>query len=281
MSLGLIVSALSVMGQSKMVLDSLLRDNEEVPQVLIVGTFHFGYPNLDAHKTDDANKIDINSPQRQKEVDELVDYIARFKPSKILVEAGKNTGYLVHQYNLYKKGEVKLRKKEIDQIGFRLMDQFKLDTLYGIDASSLARELRKQSNPLNDRIYKEVPDSLFESTFEDQYWKWYEIQDKNSVEMPLLDCFKEMNSEHHINRMHGHYLLSDKTTNYNATDGLAINWYNRNLRIFKNMQMVETDHSDRLLILIGQGHVPILKHLFVSSPEYDFINFSDLENIKP
>ena len=67
-------------------------------EVLLVGSFHFGYPGQDAHKTSEEDKIDILSEEKQKEVQELSDYIARFKPTKIMVETGANTGYLMRRY---------------------------------------------------------------------------------------------------------------------------------------------------------------------------------------
>ena len=85
-------------GQDAAAVDETLRGDNKVPQVLLVGTFHFGYPGLDTHKTAEEHKVDINSPQRQKEVEALVDYIARFKPTKIMVETGANTGFLMERY---------------------------------------------------------------------------------------------------------------------------------------------------------------------------------------
>ncbi len=280
----LAISLLTIMtsfGQSEDALNTLLRNGKEVPKVLLVGTFHFGYPGLDDHKTDDANKLDINSPQRQKEIEELVDYIAKYKPTKVLVETGSNTGYLLRKYEAWKEGTGELRKREVDQVGFRLMDRFDLDTIYGIDANSFAQTIYSsrdsvQVQPIIDSIYRSRPDSLFESAIEDKYWEWYEVQDKRCVDMELLDFFLETNSDYHINRMHGHYLLSDKTDSYDSVDGLTLNWFSRNLRILKNIQMVETKPTDRILVLIGSGHVPILKQQFECTPEYELVKFGDL-----
>ena len=47
-------------------------------------------------------------------------------------------------------------------------------------------------------------------------------------------------------------------------------WYNRNLRIFANIVRV-TEPGDRLLLVIGAGHVPILKQAADSSPEYRLV----------
>lgn len=60
---------------------------EEKPQVLIVGTFHFNYPGLDANKTIEEDKIDVLLEPKKSEVTELVEYIKKFKPNKIAIEA--------------------------------------------------------------------------------------------------------------------------------------------------------------------------------------------------
>lgn len=261
--------------------DVALRAGEAVPKVLLVGTFHFGYPGLDTHKTADSLKVDILSPQKQKEVEELVDYIARFKPTKIMVEAGRNTGYLMHEYRGWKKGEEKLDRQEIDQICYRLLDRFQLDTLYGVDAQSFTREYSRSAadsagiNPLLRKIYADREIEV--SKFDDRYWAWYDQDDVLTYQLPLLDYFKYQNSDAVINRMHGHYILNDSSTDYHVIDGLTLNWYSRNLRIFKNIQNIESTGEDRILILFGAGHLAILKQQFIASPEYELISFGDLD----
>ena len=262
---------------------AFLRGGEKVPKIMIVGTFHFGYPGLDSHKTDEAYKVDVLSEKKQKEVKELVDYIAQYKPTKILVETGKNTGFLMHRYKAWKAGKYELKRKEIDQIALRLLDRFNLDTIYGIDANSMSRELYKSKDslctrPVLDRIYKAQDSALFVNKFEDRYWEWYDEEDVHTYEMKLLEYFKVMNSPAHIKRMHGHYILSDKTDNYNSVDGLLLNWYSRNLRIMKNIQMTQPTSEDRVLVLIGAGHAAILKQQFESTPEYELIEFGELKN---
>ena len=128
---------LNAHAQSSTELDQLLSSGKQMPKILLVGTFHFGYPGLDSHKTAEAYQIDISSPQKQEEVRELVDYLSRYQPTKILVERDADTEGLMSQYREWQAGKADLRKEEIDQVGFRLMDRFELDTLYGVDATSL------------------------------------------------------------------------------------------------------------------------------------------------
>lgn len=63
---------------------------------------------------------------------------------KIAIEGGRNSGYLIRRYELWKKGTIPLEASEIDQIAVRLMGRFELDTLYVVDAYPLLLELRDE-----------------------------------------------------------------------------------------------------------------------------------------
>jgi hypothetical protein len=52
-------------------------------------------------------------------------------------------------------------------------------------------------------------------------------------------------------------------------------WYNRNLRIFANLQRITETPDERLLLLIGGGHLPILRHCIVASPECELVEVAD------
>src|SRR6478672_3548142 len=89
----------------------LLAGNRKPTKVLLLGTFHFGYPNLDSHKTDSANYIDVMSAQRQKELQELADVILRFKPTRFYIESW-NTAFHDSLYKEYLAGNYKGGRNE-------------------------------------------------------------------------------------------------------------------------------------------------------------------------
>jgi len=264
--------------------DIYLRGNDQVPQILLLGTFHFGYPGLDTHITKDENKLDILSTQRQQELTDLLTYIKLFKPTKIMIETESNTGYLMDRMRNWKAGEEKLGRRESDQIAIRLADQIGLDTIYGVDADGLAYELFQsqdsiQAEQLLGKYFAEREDNT--NVFDQRYWNWYEKQDVLAYESNLLDHFKYMNDEKFIKRMHGHYILSDQHSDYNKMDGwLLLNWYSRNLRIVKNIQKIDTNPDDRILVLFGAGHIAILMQQFEASPEYELVQFKNLDKHK-
>lgn len=261
--------------------DDFLLKGEKQAEVLLVGTFHFAYYGLDAHKTSEEDKIDILSAEKQKEVDELVDYIIKFKPTKLIVEGGHNSGYIMHRYRECKNGNREMIANEIDQICFRLMDKLGLDTLYGADAESIYDNMYNSKDSL---VFRPYLDSLYQDwdfrsddEWSQRYMEWYEYGDKMSTQMSLLDNFKGMNEEKATKRRHGAYLVGDfKLGNHRGADALAMYWYSRNLRIFRNIQQVTTSSDDRILVLFGAGHMSILKQLFESTPEYKLIPFNSL-----
>lgn len=260
----------------------LLKGEQPIP-VLLVGTFHFRYPGLDSHKTAEENKVDVLSPRRQAEMRELVDYIARFKPTHIVVEGGRNTGYLLRRYERWQTGEYDLRRQEIDQIAFPLMKRFGLDTLYGCDAPSLLWSTLRgpDSTAFKKLLSRYEAAEEPEDPMDDRYYDWYDYTDQYALEHTLLETFQVMNDPHHIKTMHGHYLVgSFKTGEFEGADLTALNWYNRNLRIFRLVQRIGATKDDRIMVLFGAGHMAILAQQFEASPEYQLIPFSALADRK-
>jgi hypothetical protein len=261
--------------------DYFLIKGEKVPQVLLVGTFHFNYPNLDAHKISKDKQVDVKSQKKQQEMLELLDYIARFKPTKIVVEAWQGSN-LNDNYKKYLEGNYKLRKNETNQIGFRLAKQFNLKKLELCEASTLVNSLDYSKDsllirPITDSIFKDW-DFRSDDPISLRYKEWYKYTTELILQLTLLESFKFLNSEKSVVRGHGAYLVGDfKLGEQRGADALALHWYSRNLRIFRNIQKIEASGDDRILVLFGAGHMGILKQQFESSPEYELVPFKSLE----
>lgn len=255
----------------------LIPNKDNLPKIFLVGTFHFEYYNKDAYKVNKDQQVDILSDQKQKELKELLDYIAKFKPTKICIEAPEKWDAM-GKYKSYKSGKTVLGKDEIQQIAFRLLERFKLDTVYSVDAKAVYQDLMESKdstviNPYFERIFK---DYTFKSNPE--YKKWIEYETEMNLKTPLLDYFKYFNSEKRFLRDYGFYLTEDfKNGKFEGADALATYWYSRNLRIFRNIQRITTSPNDRILVLFGAGHISILNQLLKCSTEYDYIKFNDLK----
>ncbi|MEO0895660.1 MAG: DUF5694 domain-containing protein [Bacteroidota bacterium] len=275
----------SAFAQPIMYPDNILIGDKKIPKVMVIGTFHMSYPNLDAHVTDKDKQVDIHSPEKQKEVEELVDYIAQFKPTKIAVEGGRNSGYILRRYEKWikKKGKGKLRASEIDQVAFRLMKRFDMDTLYGCNAPGMTWHMQNGADsscmkPYLEKVF-EGYDWKSDDPMDSLYNVFYEKDDEYCLELSLLEYFKQMNSDLMVKRYHGAYLIGDfKTDDYRGADALALYWYSRNLRIFRNIQKITDSPDDRILVLFGAGHSSILKQQFEATPEFELVEFNSLGN---
>lgn len=256
--------------------DDVLVQGDKLPKILLVGSFHFDYPNLDSHKVSAEDQVDVATAAKQAEVRELLDYIARFKPNKIVIE--RRAGSKVNDaYKAYLAGKRALRKGEIEQVGFRLGKRFGIDTLILGDAQTFSNSLHWHKD---STVYRPMMDSLFaakdmdfDSTLDNRYWELYDLEDKLEANSRLLDVFKHMNDPHRIRRGHGHYLEFESDE---SVDALTIWWYSRNLRIYRNIRKSTTSPEDRILVLFGAGHMGILRQQFESSPAYELVDFGDL-----
>lgn len=256
--------------------DFLIPNKDSLPKVLLVGTFHFEYYNLDVHKVDKAHQIDILSAQKQHELKALLNYLSLFKPTKICIEAFPGWK-AVEKYRAYKAGQNKSVKDERYQIAFKLMDRFKLDTAYSINAESMANDLQSTKDSILFMPYLQNLYEGYSDKDNSAYVKWRDYKTALSTKIPLLPYFKYLNAQNNLRREFGAYLVGDyKLDKTKGADILAIDWYNRNFRIFGNLQNIDAKPGDRILVLFGSGHVAILDQLLSSSPEYQYIRFNDL-----
>lgn len=89
-----------------------------------------------------------------------------------------------------------------------------------------------------------------------------------------------MNSPGRLALGHGHYLVgafkAGDGTEYPGADHLSAWWYNRNLRIFANLLQLAREPEDRVLFIVGAGHVPIIHHAAQSAPDVELIEVADV-----
>ncbi len=246
-------------------------------KVLVVGTFHFEYPNMDVIKTENKDKVDVLDEPKRSEVTELVNYIKKFKPTKIAIEAFPEWN-AIEKFEKYKIGEYREKRDERYQIGFRIASELKLDTIYSVDATSFDKDLiNKIDSGYIQSLYKDY-DGKSNDSLSIMYEKWFKYDNELTSKMNLLKYFKRTNSSEYQRLGYGVYLVGDFKLNDNrGADILSIWWYNRNLRIYRKIQEMNTNKNDRILVIIGNGHASILRQLFESSPEFEFIEFNKLK----
>jgi len=248
---------------------------KERAQVLVVGTFHFDYPGLDELKTQDSDKIDVLKEPKKTEVTALVEYIKKFKPNKIAIEAHPGYGWN-KKFKEYLEGKHRDQRGERYQLAMRIASETGLDTLYTVDASTLKSDIiEKDSN-----LYKSLTNKIDWET-DDPYWdvaeKYFEYEEAQVKNTHLLDYFKHMNTREGHNTNFGLYLTGGYSSgNGQGADHFTMWWYNRNARIFANIINITESPDDRILVIFGNGHAAILRQFFEASPQYDFLEFDSL-----
>jgi hypothetical protein len=110
---------------------------------------------LDEHKTPKESEVDILSPERQLELQELLNVVLRFRPNKLVLEA--QGGELMKEYRAHQRDRGPLGRNEHYQIGFNVMDRMGLDTLYAADADPLMVDLYMGADSLLFRPWLGLP----------------------------------------------------------------------------------------------------------------------------
>lgn len=248
-------------------------------KVLVVGSFHFDYPNLDAHKTEKGDQVDVLSPKTAKEVTELIDYIKKFKPTKIAIEAWPNWN-ANQKLREYKEGKHTNQRDERFQIAMRAAKELNLNELHSIDANSILDDFVEKFGKKDSLYFKNLGtdyDFLSDDLISKQYNNFFKNTERKNFQS-ILDLFKFMNSKEYHQYEYGAYLSGDfKLREHDGADMLALYWYDRNLRMFRNIQNIPHTSEDRILVVAGNGHASVLRQLFTSSPEFDYIEFDSLK----
>ncbi|PRX56397.1 DUF5694 domain-containing protein [Flagellimonas meridianipacifica] len=248
---------------------------KEKTKVLVVGMFHLDYPGLDNHKTKDDSKIDVLKEPKKTEVTELVEYIKKFKPTKIMIEAGTDWN---KRYQEYRNGNYRDKRDERYQIALRVAHELDIDSVYSVDAETLQSELFEKDSVLAKSLIENI-DWKAKDPYLDSAFKWYDYRDTQVKHKHILTYLKEMNSRESHNTNFGLYLTGQMATkDYDGADNFTIWWYNRNVRIFSNILRLTEGPQDRILAVFGNGHAAILRQLFEASPQYEFVEFDSLED---
>jgi hypothetical protein len=226
--------------------------------VLIVGAYHFvSKANLVNMEIDDPL-----SPARQAQIQQLVNRLRAFHPTKVVLEQTSGTSNVEQHYEAYLHDHWTLEASENYQIGFRLARQLGLPRIYLIQvdadldfdsvvAYAKAHDqsyLLDSSRDLNERLNREA----------------MRIQKHGTV----LDVYRFYNSEAAIR-------LNDSSYSYLCRIGddadfigadLVAEWHQRNLRMFAKLSRL-TGPGERILVLYGQGHAYLLRDFVRQSPD--------------
>lgn len=272
----LLLLPLGVLGQSPIQkVSKIFEDDKIKPTVLLLGIFHFAGEQVDVNTTPNELRIDMLSPERQQQVKRLVDELAKFRPTKIVIEAQPK--YQARYDSLYQAylndklvASSTFMANETVQIGFRLAKQLGLKTLYPVDAQAFRFQLSRADSVLTFEKYKNQTDSSF-AYWEERYDRESAYDDTLAFKSTTQQYLRFLNSPEVQARAIGRWLITTKRgSNVEpiGADGFITRYFNRNVRIYSNIQRVVDRKDERILVIYGAAHMYFLKTLFAASPEF-------------
>lgn len=239
------------------------------PEILVLGTYHMANPGHDIHN---MQADDVLSPKRQLEITQLIEVLKRYHPTKIAIEAEVGSQRVAQQYSDYLTGEYALSRNEIDQIGYRLARDLGHHAIYPVDVDGDFPWQRvvnyAKANGVADRfeainagwgtMVKEQGDFLGSHT--------------------VLETLEFMNSDSRPARDMALYFALVRygdPFDYAGSDLLAA-WYQRNIRIYRNIVALIDSPNEKILVLYGSGHLGWLRQDIANDASVRLRKLADL-----
>ena len=267
------------------------------PTIMILGSAHlasWGGHGIN-YKMDD-----MLAPKRQRELQQLVDQLAQFKPTKIAVEVdARGDAETQAEYDTYLSGDFQLERHEIHQIGFRLAKQMGHPKVYCVD---------------HFRNYSKEPDAFFPENFDWDLVNYSKFAKSHNQEHlfgshprdqgkvtrdkdgavwiereyeHIIDMYIRLNQPERSRASHQAYLHNARIglgDQYPGANWVAHLWYARNLKIFVNLTRITELAEDRILFIVGTGHIFLVQQLLEDSGDYivesplKYLHADDAEN---
>ena len=243
------------------------------PTVMILGTYHMANPRADAVNFE---ADEVLAPKRQRELQQLVEQLARFNPTKIAIEMDTSLdAKFEEQYQNYLNGRYQLERDEFYQVSFPLAKKMLHPKVYCVDwfgreSEEKTVDLEDFAKAHNQSELLEKFDTMLQDMVQEPFTTLRELQKNGSV----IEIFHYLNQEETARTMHeinnippliaAQIGVGDQ---YVGLDWL-LRWYERNLKIFVNLTRITESPDERILLLIGVGHVYLIQQFLEESGDY-------------
>lgn len=222
------------------------------PEILVLGTYHMANP---GHDIANMQADDVLSPRRQQDIAQLIEVLKKFHPTRIAIEAGVGSKRVAQEYADYLAGKYVLSRNENDQIGYRLAKELGHHAVYAVDedgdfpyyrvlnyakANGRAQQFAEMEASVAARV-KGEGDFLQSHT--------------------VLETLTYMNSDSSVARAVASYydfVPYGEPYEYAGPDLVAA-WFQRNIRIYRNIVALVESPNDRILVIYGAGHLGWLR----------------------
>ena len=222
------------------------------PRVLLLGTAHLANRNRDVFN---LQFDDMLAARRQAEIRECVERLKHFKPTKVALEVSTDrTDALAAEYQRYRARTFHLTADETHQLGFRIAADLDHDRIYAIDWNEGTGDLGQAfafAQAHQPEIYAQLMGGGQEARSAAQ---------AAVATTSVRDMLCEANDPASLQRSHQIYLTLARVgagKQYVGIDWVK-GWYERNLKIFVNLTRIVNAPEDRILVIYGAGHLPLL-----------------------
>lgn len=238
-------------------------------KIMVLGSYHMANPGADVFN---MQADDVLSPHRQKEMEELVSLLLKYKPTKIVLEVSSSIDSLYNdRFQAYVNGSHKLTANEAQQLGFRLAKYSGHKKVFCVDEtgkfdfdavmqfamkSGQGQSVQSMMGVIQNHIANENK-LLLESTLS-QYFK--HLNSPENQEMGL-DWYMKLLNIADGKSFPGPELVSDV--------------YERNLKIMSNIFRLSDNAEDRILVIYGNGHTSFFKSILLGSQKFEWEDLFD------
>lgn len=242
------------------------RDAKTKPTLVVLGTYHMSATTTNVFN----NQVDdITSPERQKQIVELIERLRKFKSTKIVLECDHPEADVKTQetYNQYLSGQYQLSKNETNQIGFRLAKEAGHKKVYCVDWSDF------WDDPAINYIKYASQDAEFDGFLKEHNRKLKEEIDAKYAKLLALSITDQLilvNQPAQTERDNQGYfnlLRIGRGKEYTGANYVSW-WYRRNMTILTNIIRLTDSQNDRILVVYGVGHAKLLNQFAKESGFY-------------
>ncbi len=240
-----------------------------VVQVMVLGVYHLDNPGQDLNN---VRADDPTTPRRQAELRRVADALARFRPTRIMVErVGVGPALETPAYAKFTPADLLKARDEGVQIGFRLANRLGLKTVHGVD------ERGTEGGP---DYFPWEPLAAFSKARGDgraeammALGKTHMAQIEAAQKRSIANALLLLNDPANIRTDHveGYYgMLSEGAGERQPGADLSGGWYLRNARIFAKITQASAP-GDRVLVVFGAGHAWWLRHFASLTPGFALV----------
>lgn len=243
-------------------------ESEKIP-ILNFATFHMGVTS-DANTTD----FDENDEKNQAAVHDIAKKLSLFKPTIIIVETPPSYNEkLQAEYNSYLLNpKMKFKNpSEIELLAYELGRICGTKKIVGIDHKM------DYNYTIGDEIVNAI-DSVWYKKYYKNPLSFYPKVDVDEHKLNLFEKLKNSNQPSYLDFLIA--VNADMLTHAgteNAFEGAdeAAKYYQRNLRMYSNLNRLNLTKNDRVFIIMGGSHTAFFRDFISRSPKYKMVDTFD------